>query len=477
MKVATLESVTKLVEEIKNRFATKTDVGIVPLMSALYTGLYYGANSTSNGYFEPICVKPKDPDKVLGTYYLRFRMSTLCAAYPSYMNFSEVEVWFTRTGSINCSRVWNWRVGSYLHYYVGVSYPSTNANFNTIGTHLGVGITSGNNYNSANYKRDTLIEILEVSDDLVVTLDAPEDTKQYTKMPWYDANLIAHSTLNAVDVGMQETGDSNTYDRTYMNAARFVVGDKYRVHGYSIVMFTPDDKVVPISVCGTSYTTTAYTIANGTRVFNTDVGIDYTKGIFYLSTGTNFAVNGITSSSVAYVSLPGIDLRYSDNTLASNTAANTLGIIEPKRVYIRGVIKEDGLFYIRPAKVTYNKNEYYRALVQELPSESEYDDDGYKVVYWLFGFSYYNSSYTTRGYQATLAYDNPMFEINDEGRLAPYINSLIPTQVSQLSNDSNFIPDAPSDDLPYVRKNGAWTVQQPQERIVLISPDTYYDYF
>lgn len=395
-----------------------------PIMSALYTGLYYGANSTNNGYFEPICVKPKNTSNVIGKYYIRFRMTTTSTGYASYWNSSDVEIWFNRTGSVNCYRIWNWRVGSNLHNTVGINYPSTNAYFNTSGTHIGVGITADNNYNQASYKRDTLIEILEISEDLIVTLDLPADTKQYTKMPWYNSTALPkHTTLNAKDVGLQETGDSNTYDRTYINGASFRVGSKYRINGNSLAAFTSDDKVVPISVCGTTYTTTAYTIANGTRVYNTDTGIDWKKGIIYFATSTNTAVGGLTPTNTAYFSVPAVDMRYSDNVLANNNANNTLGFEEAKPVYLRGVIKEDGLFYIRPATFKYSNNDYYRAFVQDIPLTEEKDNDGYKIVYWLYGYTYYNSSYATRGYQATLAYNNPMFVVVD-GNLINYEASL-----------------------------------------------------
>lgn len=414
-------TLTKKLEEYHN---------IKPLMAKTYTGLYYGANGSSNGYFEPICVKPKDTSKVIGEYYIKFKMSTTCEKYPNYKNFSIVELWFNRTGSINCSRIWNWRVGSYLHYYVGASYPNTNDDFNTIGTHLGVGIVSGNNYSNVNYKRDTLIEVFEISDDLVLTMDEPEDNKQYPLMSWYDANKITHNTYNAVDVGLQESGDSNTYDRTYLNGARFYVASDVRFHGYSLAFFDKEGKINPLSYCGTAYTATAYTKASGTRKYTTK-GLVWEKGIMYYATSANNASGALLSTSSLYYTVPGVDLRYSDNCVANNVATNTLGTEDAKNIYLRGVIKEDGLFYIRLMDVTYNNNVYQKAWTQT--PEDGVDEEGYRYVYWHLAFYYYNSSYPIRGYQSTLPIDNPMY-IVENGELIEY-NSYIHSKKQDTIED------------------------------------------
>lgn len=55
-----------------------------------------------------------------------------------------------------------------------------------------------------------------------------------------------------------------------------------------------------------------------------------------------------------------VDLRYSDNCVPTS-AANNLGMVVRKPVYLRGTIGSDGLFYLAPIDVTYNNATYQRA--------------------------------------------------------------------------------------------------------------------
>lgn len=386
-----------------------------PIMSRTYTGLYHGKDSTADSRFLPICVKTKDSSKVIGDYHIKFAVTTTSPGYSTYQSVSICDFWFNRTGSVNCYAIWNSRVGSYLHYYITVAYPTTNAYFDSIGTHLGIYLYSGNNCNSSSYTRTSKFDILEVSDDLEVTLEETSDLKNYTLMDWYTGKdsdaTISIANYNGVDVGLQESGDANTnyYERLQNYSIRYKTGSTYRVNGYSIVGLNQSGNLIPISVAGTSETTTAYTIANGTRIFNTTEGFDYSKELMYQSTSTDYAVSGATGTSQTYPIYPGVDLRYSDNIVASNSSSNTLGLTEYKPIYIRGVIKEDGLFYIRPLTVTYSSNTYYRATTQDIPTTIEYDEDGYQYTYWFLGYPYYNSSYTTRGYQISLYLNNTMY--------------------------------------------------------------------
>lgn len=435
-----------------------------PLVVRTYTGLYYGANSYNAGYFSPICVKPKDTTKSVGEYYIKYKVSTTCAGYPSYSNYSIIELWLNRTGTVNCYRIWNWRVGSYLHYYANVASPSTQAAFDSFGSLIGIGIVLGNNYNSASYKRTCVFEVLKVSDDLDWSIeDSCDSLLQYQKTTWYTSvtgtgATVSNGTYNAVDVGLQESGDSNTYDRYYTSYNSIKVSNYFRLMANTLSAFDKDGNIFALGQHTTTQDTTAriaslvdkgewasgtaYIIGDEIHYASNDIyyrcikahtasssilptnttywqtyraynknGIDWKRGMLY--GGVSYAKGTTVTSMTLYHAISGMDFRHTFNCVASNATANTLGIELGKSVYIRGYIK-DGLFYIAPTLVTYSGNQYVMCWTQNPVDESiVIDGVSYPICYWLIGYAYYSSSYTTRGYQVNLIDNNTMWWFKD----------------------------------------------------------------
>ena len=134
-------------------------------------------------------------------------------------------------------------------------------------------------------------------------------------------------------------------------------GSTFRMPPYSLLGFDRSGHAQAFSLYSADYTSSTVNV-NTARVYNT-AGIDWTKGICYNTSGTNFAKDAVLQVSLR-LAASAIDFRYSDNVVASSTA-NTLGMVPYKPVYFRGVIKSDGLFYIAPISVTYNNATYKRA--------------------------------------------------------------------------------------------------------------------
>lgn len=61
--------------------------------------------------------------------------------------------------------------------------------------------------------------------------------------------------------------------------------------------------------------------------------------------------------------------------------------------------------------------------------------------------------------------------IKINAKLKAYTKGFIPSKVSQLINDSDFITEAPSDDRYYVRKNREW-VEDKQHTIALVEENS-----
>ena len=295
-------------------------------------------------------------------------------------------------------------------YYIK-NQRTTEAGYNAgYGHKIGVEFQSSSNPTNTSYKRTIKVTILDAINCTAVLNDAPEipvnsTRTDYTKLSssYYttsEANSAGNWVrFNGYTNGLQETGDAN--DNTYNQLAltnTYLVNGSYNdttaltIFNYSLIGFDKDGKALCISVPSAS-ATDATTAVQANRVYNT-VGFDYTKGMMYTAANSKYA-GGANLDITPRPYYSGLDLRYSDNCVASSTA-NSLGMVNRKPVYLRGTIGTDGLFYLAPIEVTYNNATYKRAWIQELPST----EDGY--VYWLIGHPYYNSSYANSLYQFNL---------------------------------------------------------------------------
>jgi len=130
-----------------------------------------------------------------------------------------------------------------------------------------------------------------------------------------------------------------------------------------------ENKAQAFSLYSADYTSSTTNI-NTARVYNT-AGIDWTRGIWYSNSWTNFAKNADLNISPSFMYYA-VDLRYTDNCIAA-TSATTLGLVARKPVFFRGYIKEDGLFYLDPLSVTYNNATYKRAWTQDIPTSKTHN--------------------------------------------------------------------------------------------------------
>jgi len=130
-----------------------------------------------------------------------------------------------------------------------------------------------------------------------------------------------------------------------------------------------ENKAQAFSLYSADYTGSTTSI-NTARVYNT-AGIDWTRGIWYSNSWTNFAKSADLNISPSFMYYA-VDFRYTDNCIAA-ASATTLGLVARKPVFFRGYIKEDGLFYLDPLSVTYNNATYKRAWTQDIPTSKTYN--------------------------------------------------------------------------------------------------------
>ena len=403
-----------------------------------YTGLIGTENNWKNGCYYFLTVIPTDwnaewtvkyrlevtlDDGVTSSNYQYYRSNHEClisgtrGVYTAYSFFNSISS------------------TSYRTIYYHTNHNTTSAGFTAGQGHkIGISFQSAANPTSTSYKR-TIRVILEQAINCTATLAAnnaaleiPASSSRtgYTKLNstyFTESNSNSAGNYNLLDAysnGLRETGDDNTttqlnlYLNYLKNATTYEDGSAGYLLGYTLFGLDKDGKAMAFSK--KTPTQTAYNADPSTTRVYCNKGFDYTKGVFYINSSSNFAAGADLNVSPLKFQT-GVDLRYTDNCVAS-TSATTLGIIYREPVYLRGTIGSDGLFYVDPITVTYSSNSYKRAWVQ--PSDTSAFDTSH--VYWFIGYGYYNSSYTAKAYQLDLHSSDSLMKWDGE-KLVPYIPS------------------------------------------------------
>lgn len=400
--------------------------------SKTYTGLIGTSNEWKNATFYFLTVRPVNwnkewtvqyrleaglDDGITPSNYQYFTSQHECylsgrqGVYTAYSNFNSISSTDYRT----------------IYYHI--NQRTTEAGYNAGNGHkIGIDLTSAKEPINTSYKRTIKITILNSENCTVTFNETPEIPSNSTRTDYTKLNSTYYTTteansagnwsrLNGYTNGLQETGDANdnTYNQLMMSNG-YLVNGSYNgstglyIFNYNIIGFDKDGKALCISVPSSS-ATAASTAVNTARVYNT-VGFDYNKGLMYTGQNTAYA-SGANMNISPRVAQSQLDLRYSDNAVASSSA-NTLGLVVRKPIYLRGTIGNDGLFYLAPMEVTYNSATYKRAWTQDIPTT----EDGY--VYWFIGFPYYNSSYPNSLYQINFYPDKQVFHFKD-GKYQIYV--------------------------------------------------------
>lgn len=444
----------------------------------VYTGLCGVANGTSpnnNSYanqsFYFITVHPKTWDSQWSVKYrLNIHLDNESQTYKSSSTASTVSAGLYMKGTYDCNI--NGTGGTYntFHFfqsqkntsyrpiYYHMIHETTSAGYAAgYGHKIGVSFvsaylptpvtdySSGSAVSNTKYPRTIEVIIEEAVNCDVELVDTPEVEgdayrSDYTKLntTYYPTNTSSSNSaggwinLSATTQGLYESGDNDTYGYTqqtnnYLKNATKNGTTDLRIFGYNLIGFNKNGNALGISVYSSSQTSNTTSVsAKGTRLYCTE-GFDYTKGIRYTNSSSVFSANGDMNISTA-IDYTAVDLRYSDNNVASSGAANTLGMVVRKPVYLRGTIGSDGLFYLAPIDVTYNNGTYQRAWVQDIPTV---ENENGEYVYWFIGYPYYNGSYPNSLYQLDLITQSELVWYKN-GTIRSY------TEASKLSDNSAY---------------------------------------
>lgn len=361
------------------------------------TSFYGTSNNSATCTFFFMSVRPDEWHK---PWRVRFKVHSYCPAYPN----NHSVTYCTLSGRLSSSIYSNWNeYFNAAHYYIGVMMLNEAGYNNGLGHAVGIDLRNSTYFNNSAYYRTFEVEYYDCDGCTVSFLDEP--VLQANWPNYNTTNYGAINEYNAVDRGLQESGDDDTTNVLRLTADNITISDTFRLGPYSLFGFDRNNKAQGISLYSTDYSSSTVAI-NTARSYNT-AGIDWTRGLYYFSNGTNRNKNANVGNIILYLACTAVDLRYTDNCVPSSTA-NTLGMVQFKHVYLRGVIKEDGLFYLRPLSVTYNNATYQRAWTQDIPTSVE-TDGTYPYVYWLIGRPTYNSSYVAALYAVNLEVNNPVY--------------------------------------------------------------------
>ncbi len=344
------------------------------------------------------------------SWRVRFKIRSYCPSYTNVDSTSWIEL-YGRNTTVDAYKIFN-QFHDRGHYYI-CDYPLKADGFNAgYGVAIGISIRYAVNYTTAACYRTFEVDFYDSDGCTVALLDTPVKWSNWEGNT--NTNYGSIQVYDACSRGLQETSDANTVDVINLSNAYMINGSSMRMSPYTLFGISRDDKAQPISIYSDGYSSSTTNI-NTARLYNT-TGIDYTKGLFYFNNGSNWAANANLDISPRKVSCA-IDFRYTDNCVAASSAT-TLGMIARKPVYLRGVIKNDGLFYLAPIEVTYNNATYKRAWTQDIPTQVE-TDGTYQYVYWFIGYPYYNGSYANSLYQIDLFPENKIYWYHN-GRFEDY---------------------------------------------------------
>lgn len=437
---------------------------LAPLQTKTYTGVYSAADNDANNY--------KFYGKIVPTgaytdmWRVKVRLTTSVPSNENYKSSHIVEMYGMRN-TYAAYAVWNAiQNTSYRNlWYHTFRFATNETNALSTGHLIGLSLTSTPNRTSSSYQRTYKVEILETEGCTVTLFDTIKIIGEVANSGNYGGN----SNFNATDNGLQETGDANTYDRTYLSSIILTNGGSDNLCRYNLFGYDENGRTQPISTYTAGYT--SYTTSMSTaRSYNTN-GWNPSKGLSYIDSNINLAP-GVTATSTASVffAITSADLRYSDNVIYSYNP-NTFGLLRGKPIYLRGVIKSDGKFYVAPypkdavivdgyykssstfvttsggstnissyhsissnyvyrditsgkyykyASSTYTEitdlspyKNYQKAWTQTIPTSEETDSNNNPYVYMLIGIPYYSSSYPDGGYQYNLLPSHPLYWYKD----------------------------------------------------------------
>ena len=288
---------------------------MVPLVHKVYESTsYYGtANDWENTSWYFMSVKPDDWYK---PWRVKFKVHSFCPNSAGYQSYTWATLCGRETGTIYAN--WNERYNS-AHSYITV-YPLKKAGFDAgYGHAVGVSIYNADNRTSSTYYRTFEIDYYECENCTVTILDTPVKWSSWTGTGGTNYNAIVAN--NAIDRGLQETGDANSsayIERPYYTN---VTAGGNGIKMYSLFARLPNGTY-------SSFTTGSGT---GTKTFDTTTAFDFSE-IYYANRSSDLASGSKCGNDQFCVSKQLTNMQYTCNGVSSTASASSL--VAQKYLYL-----------------------------------------------------------------------------------------------------------------------------------------------
>lgn len=315
---------------------------IQPLVTKTWASTSYYATAanqaTSTWFFMSI-----KPDSWYKPWRVRFKIRTYC---PGHTNCDSV-TYSTYSGRADSYIAHNWNERyDHAHYYTTVRMLK-NAGFTAgLGHALGVSILYANGYTNSGYYRTFELEYYDCEGCTVTVLDNPVLWTGWANGT--DTNYGGYSNFNAVDRGLQESGDAtgDTSDRTLQTPRylRFKSGAA-GIGRYTLVM---EESTGVYSSITTTFATSNQPTTITNMAMNTSV--KYRIGrIFWHNQNADRAANtNIAYDAQYWQQYDLIDIRFSFNVTMG-------GLTAYAPFYMVGTLDSDGLFTLNPTATAWTQ--------------------------------------------------------------------------------------------------------------------------
>lgn len=363
------------------------------LATRTYTDVIASANTIARGEFWFLKVRPTSYTQ---KFSIKYTMHIDVANAPQGSGDFICEISSNIGGSV-VYRYWNginvsWRP-IYCHSY---TRPLNETQYNNgIDCLVGLSLYSSTNPTTATNKRTITVDMIEA---VGCTWELLDELATYSSL-WNSTNYADVARCNAYSAGLQEIGDNDSWalqrvsDSSYSDAGS-------QVYNYHLLF--SDNGVKWYDICPTVYSASSKAKVVSTQGFNP-------KYMCCLC-GNSFSKGANIVGLYTYLQLS-TDVRYITNTL-SWTAKKPIYLICTYN-------NEDGLMYCKSSDW----------LTQDLPTT----DDGYYYIRLGYMYSATNIQY--------ILYSPPIYKYCDGAarEVNPYLAEKIPTNVSELQNDSGFL--------------------------------------
>lgn len=296
------------------------DSDLVPLIHKKYESTsYYGtANDWENTSWYFMSVKP---DAWYKPWRVKFKVHSYCPNYAAYESYTYATLCGRETSTSYAN--WNERYSS-AHSYLTV-YTLKKAGFDAgYGHAVAVSIYNADSRTSSSYFRTFEIDYYECENCTVTILDTPVKWSAWSGTGTTNYNSI--TSLNAIDRGLQETGDANSSAYIPRPYYTNITAGGNGIKQYSLFARLPDGTY-------SSFTTGGGT---GTKTFDTTTVFDFSR-IYYRYSSADLAVGSKCSNDQCWPAYQLNNMQYSFNGVTTSDSTSSL----TKQKYLYLVVSHD----------------------------------------------------------------------------------------------------------------------------------------